>query len=1132
MRRNFAVSLLLHGLCLLSANNRLLSQDSAGTADFEHNIRPLLLNHCGQCHGPRQQKGGLRLDARSHFFRGGDSGPVIVPGKSLESHLIQRITSADADLQMPPTGPRLTTTEIQLLQNWINAGADWPETEYDRQALIDPRRKHWSFQPLPASVSPPPADSRQHLTDIDRFLLDKLSPLGLSLNPRADRRILIRRAYLVITGLLPTPQQVADFVADESPNAWNNLIETLLSSPHYGERWAQHWLDVIRYADTHGFEVNTPRDNAWPYRDYVIRSLNSDKPWNTFVREQIAGDLLGEDAATGFLVASAVLLPGQIGADDASKRLARQDALDEIIAGTSSAVLGITLACARCHDHKFDPLTQQDYYSMQAFFAGVEYGERPLRDNNWMQSQQQAAALSTQIAELEGQVRGIVPLAAPNQLLLIDEEDSTRVRFLRSPNGPGTNPAGTQRGYRDDPGSLLQPGNLSNGRYTWWNNVPGEDVAVWKPALNGPARLWLSWGAHGSGVHTRDARCILDRDGDLTTRDDQLEIFKADQYDPAGVSSGTTEQTPQWSGFQYAGSLELNTDSAIILRGGDTGTGITADVIAFQRLPARDNPADNTPPPATPPLRDPVTPLTNIERFAPLPARFLRFTTFQTINNNQHEPCLDELEAFGPAQPQRNLAAASLGVRPTSSGNYSDIGIHQLPHINDGRHGNDFSWISSQLGGGWVQLEFPEIVELDTVVWSRDRTGKFLDRLPVRYSITVSADGVNWTTVADHSDRAPVGTPWDPQAALLRTAASSSSSAGTLVKQLQQLRDSRTKLSQTQMVFAGTFREPDRTRILRRGDPEQPADDVQPQIPQLFQQLPTSSPTSQPDHGALTPEQQRRLTLADWLASDTNPLTARVIVNRVWQHHFGLGLVETPNDFGLNGTPPGNQPLLDWLASELIRSGWSLKHLHRLILRSSAWQQDSALLPKGLELDRNNALLWHYSARRMETEAIRDCTLQVTGELNLKTGGPGFSFFQTRGGLSGFPEQEQFTSEEFRRMVYSHRVRMEQVPVFGAFDCPDFGQSIPRRSRSTTAIQALNLFNSRFTHDRAEALAHRLSTQAGAQLTAQLQLAWQLTLSRPPTTTELSAAETVAQQHGLPQVCRALLNSSEFLLIP
>ncbi len=1132
MRRNLLVFLLLPGLCLLWTSSRLDAQDAASAADFENQIRPLLLNRCGQCHGPQQQKGGLRLDARSHFFRGGDSGPVIVPGKSDESPLIIRISSSVADLQMPPAGPRLTAAETELLKIWINNGANWPESEYDRQALTDPRRQHWSFQPLSRTVTPPPADQFPQHTDIDRFLLAQLNPLGLGLNPRADRRTLIRRAFLVMTGLLPTPQQVTDFLEDSSPAAWDHLIETLLASPHYGERWAQHWLDVVRYADTHGFEVNTPRDNAWPYRDYVIRSLNSDKPWNQFVREQIAGDLLGEDAATGFLVASAVLLPGQIGADDASKRLARQDALDEIIAGTSSAMLGLTLACARCHDHKFDPLTQQDYYSMQAFFAGVEYGDRQLRDKGWLQRQQQADSLNPQIARLEGQLRGIVPFATPAQLLLIDEEDSARVKFLSPPNGPGANPAGTQRGYRNDPGSVLQTGNLSSGRYTWWNNVPGKDVVIWKPALAGTARLWLSWGAHGSGVHTRDARYLLDADGNPETQQDQRQIFVADQYYPAGISTGTTEQTPLWSGFQYAGTISLQPQSAILLRGGDTGTGITADVIALQLISTAENAANEMPAPATPPLRDPVSPQFNTERFPPQQVRFLRFTTFQTINNNQHEPCLDELQAFGPAQPLLNLAAASLNVRPASSGNYSDIGIHQLSHINDGRFGNDFSWISNQTGGGWVQLEFPAIVELDTVTWSRDRTGKFLDRLPTSYAVSVSTDGISWTTVADHTDRAPAGTPWDSQAALLRTAAHSSAAAADLVTQLQQLRTTQTELRQSQLVFAGTFREPDRTRILRRGDPEQPVDDVQPHIPRIFQEHAPNNPLPADTLATVTAEQQRRLQLADWLAADTNPLTARVIVNRVWQHHFGLGIVETPNDFGLNGTPPVNQPLLDWLASELIRSGWSLKHLHRLILRSAAWQQDATLLAKGLELNRNNSLVWHFSARRMESEAIRDCTLQVSGELNLKTGGPGFSFFQTRGGLSGFPEQEQLTSEEFRRMVYAHRVRMEAVPVFGAFDCPDFGQSAPRRSRSTTAIQALNLFNSRFTHDRADAFARRLNEQAKSQLNSQLLLAWQLTLSRNPSATELSAAEAVARQYGLVQVCRALLNSSEFLLIP
>jgi hypothetical protein len=291
-------------------------------------------------------------------------------------------------------------------------------------------------------------------------------------------------------------------------------VEELLDSPRYGERWAQHWLDVIRYADTHGFEVNTPRDNAWHYRDYVIRALNEDKPYDQFVREQLAGDVFNADAATGFMVASAVLLPGQIGADDVSKRLARQDALDEIIVGTSSTMLGLTIGCARCHDHKFDPITSHDYYSLQAYFAGVEYGDRPLRDADFEQKKSQAVELNQKIAELQNQLQSYEPIARAGRTLLLDEENKAVVTYLKQENGPGTNPAGTKPGYKDETGAPDRLSNISQGRYTWWNNVPGEDVMTYNPGVAGRFQLWLSWGAHGSGVHTRDARYVLDQDGD------------------------------------------------------------------------------------------------------------------------------------------------------------------------------------------------------------------------------------------------------------------------------------------------------------------------------------------------------------------------------------------------------------------------------------------------------------------------------------------------------------------------------------------------------------------------------------------------------------------------------------------
>ncbi len=447
---------------LLSIPNSAAAQESV---DFEKQVRPLLIQHCSECHGGKVQKSGLRLDVRHTALKGGDGGEVIVAGKSDSSELIRRIVSKDDD-RMPPEGPPVPDEAVQTLRQWIDSGANWPESDVDRAALRDPRKDHWSFQPLSVAEVPNTDEHSKSLNaepqnEIDRFVLQKLHEQGLRPNARADRRTLIRRATLDLTGLPPAPERVEAFVNDDRDNAWSELLNELLESPRYGERWAQHWLDVVRYADTHGFEVNTPRDNAWHYRDYVIRSLNEDKPYNQFVREQIAGDVFGADAATGFLVASAVLLPGQIGADDESKRLARQDALDEIIVGTSNTILGLTIGCARCHDHKFDPITMQDYYSLQSFFAGVEYGDRPMRDSEQSKREQTVAEIGQRITELKSDLQQFETRAFSGRTMLIDEEDHRFVTWLKKENGPGANPEGTSRGYRDDPGSADQVPNIS-----------------------------------------------------------------------------------------------------------------------------------------------------------------------------------------------------------------------------------------------------------------------------------------------------------------------------------------------------------------------------------------------------------------------------------------------------------------------------------------------------------------------------------------------------------------------------------------------------------------------------------------------------------------------------------------------
>lgn len=1115
-------------LCLSAIGFCLLTRDGRGEdVSYLRDVKPILRDRCYSCHGAIRQESDLRLDTAALVQKGGDSGPAISPESPDESLLLARVTAKDLDERMPPEGDPLSAKQIARLRNWIQSGGTGPENEKPQP---DPA-KHWAFLPVARGVDEGPKQ-------IDDFIDARLRSAGLHRNPPADPVTLVRRLSLDLHGLPPTPADVVRWTSALAKGAESNgtldqaavrqLIDELLTSPRYGERWAQHWLDIVRYADTHGYEVNTPRPNAWPYRDYVIRAFNEDKPYHEFIHDQLAGDLTGEDAATGFLVAAAALLPGQIGADDASRRLARQDSLDEIIVGTTATFLGLTLGCARCHDHKFDPFTQRDYYAFQAYFAGVEYGERPIQDATWQQRLAEAKKLQPTIDDLTAQLRRFEPLAFDGRTIIIDDEDEARTTHLMKKNGHGTNPGGTGRGYAQDDGSADRVGNISRTRYTWWPNRAGQDVFSWNPAAAGRFRLWISWGVHGSGVHTRDARYVLDKDGDLKTKDDQTEIAKIDQYYFSGVSTGESEKKPLWSGLFDAGVHELTESSRVILRGGESGTGITADVLVLQAVPTGQTAAAGPPREpgrltVHPQLRVPVSFTHNVERFAPVEARFVRFTTFETTNSNRYEPCLDELEVFRSGANPENVARVE-GVVATSSGNYSNTGKHQLKHINDGRYGNSFSWISSEKGGGWVQLALPRPETIDRIEWARDRTGQFSDRLPVRYRIAVSVDGESWTTVAQSDDRVPLGTPFDRIAAVQRAASGpATDEIPGLTAQLKKLQARKAELEKPRVVFGGVFKTPEVTRLLRRGDPEQPLDPVAPHIPVSLGSTGAGVEESDPE---------RRRQLARWIASEDNPLTARVIVNRVWQFHFGRGLVDTPSDFGLRSPAPSHPRLLDWLAAEFMTQGWSIKQLHRMILTSATYQQSARIHPAARDIDGDARLLWRFPSRRLEAEAIRDSILAVSGQLNLKMGGPGFNFFKTRGGLSGFPPVEEFGPEEKRRMIYAHRIRMEPAPIFGAFDCPDAGQPTPVRSQSTTAIQALNLFNSPFVIDQAGTLAERARQEAGDDVTAQVSRCWLLTLGREPHREETVAAVEATRRHGLETVCRALFNSNEFLFLP
>lgn len=908
---------------------------AAAQVDFVRDIRPIFQEHCYRCHGPERQKSGLRLDVKSAALKGGEyHRPNLVPGNQDQSALFRFVSGADEEVTMPPKGPSLSAEDVNQIKSWIQQGAVWPDG-VDKVKLDDPR-DHWSFQPLDRPKPPTVRNASWPRNEIDHFILQRLEQSGLAPNPEADKVTWLRRVTFDLIGLPPTPESLAAFLADESAEARAKVVEKLLASERHGERWAQHWLDLVRYADTHGFEVNTPRPHAWPYRDYVIAAFNNDTPYDQFIREQLAGDQFGKQEATGFLVTAAALLPGQIGKDDASKRLARQDELGEIMNNVGEAFLGLSIGCARCHDHKFDPISAVDYYELQAFFAGVAYGD----------------------------------VSVPN---LEAERDETDHR----------------------------------------------------------ARL-------------------------------------------TGIEKRITPLFPLVSAATHRSS---------------------------------------------------VSAVANVERFAPVKTKRVRLTITSTINQNKREPCIDELEIFDTQG--RNVALASAGGKASASGSRRNPNRHDLAYANDGVYGNSRSWMGNRKGEGWLQIDLPVETEIERIVWGRDRQKKFGDRLADGYRIECTDAKGGWRLLCDSTGREP----FDPKL-VKRDPFNSRTLNPNQTEEIEQLLKKRTAtyrllgqiVGNGRLVFSGKFRKPEPQFFLRRGDPEQPKQEVQPAVfPFLRAEARPAKPAT---------ESQRRKAVANWIASPRNPLTARVMVNRVWQWHFGTGLVDTPNDFGNAGAEPSHPELLDWLADEFIRSGWSIKRLHRLIVLSATYRQSSQIHEAGLKADAGARLLWRFPSRRLAGEAIRDSMLAVSGRLNLKTGGPGFDLFKSRGGLSGFPPIETFSSEGRRRLIYAHKIRMEREIVFGAFDCPDAGQSAPMRKRSTTPIQALNLFNSRFSADESKSLAEHLRQGEENDLPTQVRKLWLLAFSRPPEKALQTEAIRLAEEHGLESLCRAVFNSNEFLFLP
>ncbi|MDE0594452.1 MAG: DUF1553 domain-containing protein [Roseibacillus sp.] len=883
--------------------------------DFEEHIRPILEANCYRCHGEQKQKGKLRLDGPAHIRKGGDSGELLLgPGRRSESFLYKLVSRADPEEAMPPKEKdTLSREEIEQLGLWIDQGGKMPGEGEAVKLTTD----HWSFQPV--------AKSHRH-AKVDDYLKEARKARGLNSSPRANRRTLIRRLYLVILGLPPTHEEVELFVKDDSPDAWPVLVEKVLASPHYGERMARHWLDIIRFAESNGFETNRERPTAYRFRDYIVESFNEDKPYDQFVKEHLAGDALGADIGTGFLVAGPYDI---VKSPDVNLTLMqRQDEMADMINTTGTAFLGLTIGCARCHNHKFDPVTQKDYYSMQAIFAGVSYGERALKAEGNSKAKEEAVALHKSLAGAEAALADLRALAA------------------KTKGAPSTK-------------------------------------------------------------------------------------------------------------------------------------------------------------------RPPVTASGNVENFSATVAKHVRFT----INRSSaSQPCIDELQVF--ATGGENVA---LGGVPSSSGDLAGYASHKLEHINDGKFGNGRSWIANG-STGWVQIEFTKPHNINRIEWARDREGRFADRVAVDYQIELSTDGKNWKVVAHSGEREAFAGKADPNAFITKLPAEKAERARALLTETGATRSRIADLEQGPKAWVASFAQPGATHRLYRGDPMAKREAVPPDALEVIGSLKLAMNA---------PERERRVKLAEWIATSDNPLTARVAVNRLWQFVFGTGLVDTPSDFGTNGTNPTHPELLDFLASEFVRGGWSMKDALRTMLISDAFQQSSQPNAKAARIDSDSRFLWRFPPRRLEAEAIRDGILAAAGTLDRRMGGPSFHLFDVdRENVVHYHPKEETGPAEWRRMIYMFKIRQEQDAVFGAFDCPDGNQVIPKRNQSTTPLQALNLLNSRFTMQQAEKLAARVGEGEKG-----IREAYEILYGRAANEVEVADALSFVKEYGTVSFCRAMLNTNEFLFV-
>jgi hypothetical protein len=838
--------------------------DAAGTpVSFSKEIKPILEARCIKCHGGAMQLAKLDLRTREAALKGGEKGPSIVPGKPELSPLYKR--AAGTEKPAMPMDGKLSAAEVDLLKRWIEQDAKWDEkieaapvdaSSMEDMQIPDAARKYWAFQKPGRVVVPAGAEH-----PVDAFLRKTLADRGLKPAPPAPKSTLVRRAYLDLLGLPPTPEETRAFLNDKSPRAWENLIEKLLASPHYGERWGRHWLDVARYADSNGYEHDFDRPNAWRYRDYVIQSFNRDTPYNVFLAEQIAGDEL-DWVTEDTLIATAFLRNyAKVGFREKDNPQFRYDYLDDMIATLGRGVMAMTVQCARCHNHKFDPIPQKDYYKFQAALFGYVEVDHPLVPREQAELyRRQVSAVDAKLAPLRDQIR---ELERPYKNVLLKQK------------------------YKKYPENIQQAINTPEAQRT-----PGQ-------------------------------------------------VLLANQITrTVSVSSGEIGR--------------IMKPEELTLR-----NKLTSEMSATEKT-----------------------------RPKPVPV------------------------AMGITDGDYRFSPDGAGDEPAP--------------------------------GKGIKRELTE--------------GSFLHTGPGAYKVPPSY-------FLHHGD---VNSP-------------------------------------------GSVMQPGFLTVATYGNP----------------------PTALPPPSGNT--SGRRRALAEWLGSTENPLTARVIVNRIWNHHFGQGIVATLDNFGKMGEPPTHPELLDWLAVEFMKRGWSIKEMHRLLMTSEAYKMSSQFADDtNIAKDAANLYLWRFRQQRLEAEIVRDNVLAVSGALNAKMGGPAVFPKLPEEVLDsmkkGIWKMQPEGPETWRRSVYVYRKRGLPFPFFEVFDLPDQNLTCGRRNVSTVPTQALTLLNNEFIYEHAKRFAGRVRALS-ADKREQVSLAYELALSRPPTEEERKLGLNFLETNSLEDFSNVLFNLSEFVYI-